>query len=75
MMYTGSNKRKQLERLGWSNFFNDNEVREGDACIFEILESSDDIIRLRVVILRGAMEIPAELLKLREDFGNSINLH
>ena len=38
----------------------DNHLKEGDACVFELTERSDKLIKVRVQILRG--DFPYELL-------------
>ncbi|KAF7137631.1 hypothetical protein RHSIM_Rhsim07G0047200 [Rhododendron simsii] len=43
----------------WKSFVDDNDLEIGDACVFELAESSRDIIRFRVQILKG--DFPAEL--------------
>lgn len=74
MMYNGSTKRKQFDRLGWKNFVEDNELQVDDGCIFEVMESNDETVRIKVVIMRNTAELPPELANLGEDFENVIKL-
>lgn len=66
MKYDGGNKRHVFDYQGWKRFAADNNLKCNDACIFEVLESSSTIVRLRVVILRNVKDLPPEL-----DFGNT----
>lgn len=66
MKYDGSDKRHTFDYQGWKRFAADNNLKYKDACIFEVLESSSTIVRLRVVILRYVKDLPPEL-----DFGNT----
>lgn len=54
----------RFDPTGWRSFLTDNNLRCGDACIFELMESSTKTFRLRVVILRDTKHLPPEL---RED--------
>ena len=46
--------------IRWRKFVTDNNLKEGDACVFELTERSDKLIKVRVQILRG--DFPYELL-------------
>ncbi|WOH14545.1 hypothetical protein DCAR_0934064 [Daucus carota subsp. sativus] len=46
--------------IKWREFVTDNHLKEGDACVFELTERSDKLIKVRVQILRG--DFPYELL-------------
>ncbi|KAG5010886.1 hypothetical protein AAZX31_07G207600 [Glycine max] len=60
MVYYGQSKQKAFGVTGWKKFVIDNCLRVGDACIFELMESSDKKVILEVQILRG--DIPSEWL-------------
>ncbi|XP_042016067.1 B3 domain-containing protein Os04g0386900-like [Salvia splendens] len=47
MMYHGNDSRPRFECAGWKKFVNDNNLAEGDACIFEVMESSPQIHKTR----------------------------
>lgn len=51
----------RFEFPGWRTFVQDNNLKCEDACIFEVMESSPTIVRLRVVILRDTGYLPPEL--------------
>ncbi|KAG5538926.1 hypothetical protein RHGRI_019468 [Rhododendron griersonianum] len=58
MVYLGGHSLKRLDS-GWKTFAHDNDLKVGDACVFELMESSSDVFRFRVQILRG--DFPPEL--------------
>ncbi|XP_042012912.1 B3 domain-containing protein Os06g0112300-like isoform X2 [Salvia splendens] len=62
MMYLGNDSRPRFECAGWKIFVNDNNLKEGDACIFEVMESSPQILKLDVVVIRNTMDLPPALL-------------
>ncbi|KAA0049060.1 B3 domain-containing protein [Cucumis melo var. makuwa] len=57
--YYGNRRGKALDSKQWRKFVNDNCLKSGDACVFELLECSSSILKFRVQILRG--DIPLEL--------------
>lgn len=57
-MYLGEGTHKKLD-VGWKNFVMDNDLKIGDAVVFELMESSNELIKFRVQILRG--DFPEEL--------------
>ncbi|KAK1401389.1 putative transcription factor B3-Domain family [Heracleum sosnowskyi] len=46
--------------IKWREFVIDNNLNEGDACVFEFTESNNKLIRVKVQILRG--DFPSQLL-------------
>ncbi|XP_058225114.1 B3 domain-containing protein Os04g0386900-like isoform X2 [Rhododendron vialii] len=58
MVYLGERSQGKLNS-GWKTFARDNNLKVGDACVFELMESGSDVIRFRVQILRG--DFPPEL--------------
>ncbi|KAK8472057.1 hypothetical protein PHAVU_002G100800 [Phaseolus vulgaris] len=61
MVYCGQNKQQVFNVAGWKKFAVENCLRIGDACIFDLMESSDKKIIFEVQILRG--DIPSEILE------------
>ncbi|RXH93198.1 hypothetical protein DVH24_013774 [Malus domestica] len=59
MTYTGGSIQRKFD-INWREFVNDNNLKVGDACVFELLECSSTKVVFRVQILRG--DIPSELL-------------
>jgi hypothetical protein len=53
MIYNGQNRGKLFDSNGWGNFVKDNNLKLGDACVFELMEHSKDKIVFQVQILRG----------------------
>jgi hypothetical protein len=53
MIYNGQNRGKLFDSNGWGNFVKDNNLKLGDACVFELMEHSKDKIVFEVQILRG----------------------
>lgn len=51
---------KILDRSSWKQFVDDNNLKVGDGCVFELMESSSTKLVFRVQILRG--DIPAQLV-------------
>lgn len=75
MTWNGSHKTtKSLDRKSWKAFVDDNNLKAGDGCVFELTECSSTRLVFRVQILRG--DIPAELLAkvIGEDAEKSIVL-
>ena len=71
MMYLGGDKRPRFESGVWKRFVNDNNLKEGDACVFEVMESSAQILRLDVVIIRNTMDLPPALLSKIQSRGKT----
>lgn len=61
LVYNGQSKQKFFGVTGWRKFAVDNCLKVGDACIFELMESSDNKVIFEVQILRG--DIPSEFLE------------
>ncbi|KAF8412792.1 hypothetical protein HHK36_000762 [Tetracentron sinense] len=59
MLYYGDRNFKRFDP-SWRKFVSDNNLKIGDACVFELMECSSKIIKFRVQILNG--EIPFEFL-------------
>ncbi|EXB70636.1 B3 domain-containing protein [Morus notabilis] len=59
LTYRGSNASCKKLDGSWQNFVDDNNLKIGDACVFELDESSCKKLVFRVQILRG--DIPPEL--------------
>lgn len=57
--YYGNRRGKALDTKQWRKFVNDNRLKSGDACVFELMECSSSILKFRVQILRG--DIPLQL--------------
>ncbi|PIN25148.1 hypothetical protein CDL12_02090 [Handroanthus impetiginosus] len=58
LSYMGNCSSPRLDSK-WKNFVNDNNLKIGDACVFELMENSSSNIRFKVHILRG--DLPPEL--------------
>ncbi|XP_061360379.1 B3 domain-containing protein Os04g0386900-like isoform X2 [Gastrolobium bilobum] len=70
MMYNGQNTPpKRFTSDGWRNFADDNCLKVGDACIFELMENSKEKIIFEVQILRG--DIPSKFLENEMIFGQN----
>ncbi|KAK7251954.1 hypothetical protein RIF29_35583 [Crotalaria pallida] len=62
IMYKGQCKgRKWFDSGGWKTFADDNCLKIGDACIFEVMDMSKEKIIFRLQILRG--NIPSKFHK------------
>lgn len=75
MTWNGSHKTtKSLCRKSWKAFIDDNNLKVGDGCVFELTECNSTRLIFRVQILRG--DIPDELLAkvIGEDAEKSIVL-
>ena len=59
MSYNGASGRFK-RFIGWRAFIDDNNVKVGDACVFELMECCSTKLVFRVQILKG--DFPAELL-------------
>ncbi|XP_047970048.1 B3 domain-containing protein Os04g0386900-like [Salvia hispanica] len=70
-MYVGDKKKPRFDYGGWKTFVDDNNLAEGDACIFEVMESSTQILRLGVVILRNTMDLPPALVSKIQSHGKT----
>ncbi|XP_047963188.1 B3 domain-containing protein Os04g0386900-like [Salvia hispanica] len=71
MMYHGNDSRPRFACAGWKKFATDNNLAEGDACIFEVMESSPQILRLDVIIIRNTMDLPPALLSKIQSKGKT----
>lgn len=74
LLYHGESKRRHFEFSDWKRFATDNNLKMGDACIFEVMESSDVSVKLRVVILRNTSYLPPELDSIGETPEKAIQL-
>nr|DAD25356.1 TPA_asm: hypothetical protein HUJ06_026820 [Nelumbo nucifera] len=61
MLYYGDRALKRFDSTSWRDFAVKNNLMVGDGCVFELLECSSKLIKMRVQILSG--EVPYELLK------------
>lgn len=50
--YKGKRGRRQFDNAEWEKFVEDNGLINGDDCVFEILESSKQIVKLKVRVCR-----------------------
>ncbi|MED6106140.1 hypothetical protein PIB30_002032 [Stylosanthes scabra] len=53
MAYRGHAPNRKFFDGGWRKFANDNNLVEGDACVFELMENTDEKIIFEVQILKG----------------------
>lgn len=60
MTFNGDHRTHKRFDIGWRTFVNDNNLKAGDACVFELMECNTSNIKFRVQILRG--DIPSMLL-------------
>ncbi|XP_047957814.1 B3 domain-containing protein REM16-like [Salvia hispanica] len=70
-MYVGGNRKPRFDCGCWKTFVDDNNLAEGDACIFEVMESSTQILRFDVVILRNTMDLPPALVSKIQSNGKT----
>ncbi|KAK4738389.1 hypothetical protein R3W88_002086 [Solanum pinnatisectum] len=70
-MFYGGVKSGHKFSIEWRKFVDDNNLKEGDGLVFELLECSASKIHFRVQILRG--DFPAELKPEDEEGANSDN--
>ncbi|XP_015169776.1 B3 domain-containing protein Os06g0112300-like isoform X1 [Solanum tuberosum] len=70
-MFYGGVKSGHKFSIEWRKFVDDNNLKEGDGLVFELLECSASKIHFRVQILRG--DFPAELNPEDEEGANSDN--
>ncbi|KAL6137367.1 hypothetical protein ACLB2K_062659 [Fragaria x ananassa] len=61
MTYNGEKRHKQFNRKSWGAFVDENNLKAGDALVFELMECNSTQIGFRVQILRG--DIPQELIE------------
>ncbi|KAL2344657.1 hypothetical protein Fmac_005942 [Flemingia macrophylla] len=73
LVYNGQSNRQQktFTSTGWKKFAVDNCLKVGDACIFELIESSDKKIIFQVQILRS--DIPSKFLLENEKLRGQIS--
>ncbi|CAL5331002.1 unnamed protein product [Camellia sinensis] len=57
----GDSSRKRFDPPSWRTFASDNDLKVGDACLFELVEFSSSNHKFRVQILRG--DFPSVLLE------------
>ncbi|KAK7317933.1 hypothetical protein RJT34_02570 [Clitoria ternatea] len=57
ILYSGQSRDKKFVSNGWKKFARDNSLKVGDACVFELMENSDEKVTFEVQILRG--DIPS----------------
>ncbi|RDX61146.1 B3 domain-containing protein, partial [Mucuna pruriens] len=69
MVYNGQSKLQTFSSTGWKKFAIDSCLKVGDACIFELMESSDKKVIFEVQILRG--DIPFKFLENETTIGQS----
>lgn len=61
LKYSGKRKRPTFLSSDWKAFVVDNNLKCEDACVFEVVESTPTMSKLRVLILRGTNWLPPEL--------------
>lgn len=71
MLYEGRHRTVKRFDSGWKEFANDNDLKAGDACVFELIEVSHTKLLIRTRILRG--EIPSEFLDKVRSKGDSFD--
>ena len=59
-MEANKNRQVTIDRPSWKEFVDDNNLKVGDGCVFELMECSSTKLVFKAQILRG--DIPAELL-------------
>lgn len=69
-MFNGHFTRPGFAKEVWMQFVLDNKLTVEDGVVFEVLESSNELVKLKVVILRDTAAIPDEL-KTKWDEGKS----
>ncbi|KAL7083487.1 hypothetical protein ACP275_14G166100 [Erythranthe tilingii] len=70
MSYCGGGVRPKLDSR-WKTFVADNNLKIGDGCVFELMESTGTNLVFKVMIVRG--DIPTELQELIDSRGKSGN--
>ncbi|XP_050280742.1 B3 domain-containing protein Os04g0386900-like [Quercus robur] len=71
MSCNGTQRTHKKFDSGWRAFINDNNLKVGDACVFELIERSSKKLVFRVQILRG--DIPPEFQGKVSSEGESSN--
>lgn len=71
MSCNGTQRTHKKFDSGWRAFINDNNLKAGDACVFELIERSSKKLVFRVQILRG--DIPPEFQGKVSSEGESSN--
>lgn len=69
--YNGKAKRPRFLVSEWKAFVLDNNLKCEDACIFEVVESTPTMAKLKVVILRGTNLLPPELQAEVDSYGRT----
>ncbi|KAK9273220.1 hypothetical protein L1049_018027 [Liquidambar formosana] len=59
-VYHGEHRSHKRFNHSWKTFVNDNNLKTGDACVFELMECNSRNLKFRVQVLRG--DIPSKLL-------------
>lgn len=59
--YNGDHQNRRF-CVGWKEFAEDLNLKPGDACVFELMEKSIQLLKFRVQILRG--DIPQKFLDM-----------
>ncbi|KAK3015425.1 hypothetical protein RJ639_006543 [Escallonia herrerae] len=67
-IFYGDRASKRFD-VSWKNFVNDNDLKVGDALVFELVDSSTTLVKFRVQILRG--DFPSELLEKVNESGET----
>lgn len=62
MTYNGSSSFKRLDH-GWRDFSIDNNLKAGDACVFQLIDTKD-VVQFKVQILRG--DLPSDFFASSE---------
>ncbi|KAL7083490.1 hypothetical protein ACP275_14G166300 [Erythranthe tilingii] len=68
MSYVGNVVRRRFDSQ-WKTFVADNNLKVGDGCVFELMESSGTNLVFKVIIARG--DIPPQLQELIDSRGKS----
>ncbi|KZV21793.1 hypothetical protein F511_02951 [Dorcoceras hygrometricum] len=69
--YRGESSRHPRFDSRWKVFARDNDLKCGDACVFELLENSKENLRFKVIILR--CDLPPELVEMVDSRGKSFD--
>ncbi|KAK4748037.1 hypothetical protein SAY87_014623 [Trapa incisa] len=68
MVYYGNGLKRKRFNVQWRHFADDNALKVGDACVFELMVCTKEVLKFRVQILRG--DIPL-ILQYRVPGANS----
>ncbi|XP_050387012.1 B3 domain-containing protein Os04g0386900-like [Argentina anserina] len=61
MTFSETKRLKLVDRHSWKSFVDDNSLKAGDGCVFELISCDSTKVLFKVQILRG--DIPAELME------------